>query len=139
MKIILAPFFYFIFLWGRRVPTVVCDQEPTASLRGPPEIYTTRRVAPSLMGRTDGRTDGTDGTDGQSTKVSFNFFHTFFEFRTCTYILKYILKNCPQHSYGFQNFMPSWGSWSKISKLEQVRDFSFCWCKSSFLKDTYQW
>ena len=35
----------------------------------------------------------------------------------------YILKNCHQHSYGFQNFMTSWGSWSKISKLKQVRDF----------------
>ena len=38
----------------------------------------------------------------------------------------------------FQNLMSSWGSWSKISKLEQVRDFSFCGCKSSFLKHTYQ-
>ena len=34
-----------------RVPTVVCDQEPTDSLRGPPEIYTTSREAASLMGR----------------------------------------------------------------------------------------
>ena len=31
-------------------------------------------------------------------------------------------KACHQHSYGFQNFMSSWGSWSKISKLQQVGD-----------------
>ena len=75
-------------------------------------------------GRTDG-TDGRDGRDGRSTKVSFNFLHTLWAFRTCIYILKYILKNCHQHSYGFQNFMSSWGSWSKISNLKQVGDFSF--------------
>ena len=81
---------------------------------------------------TDGRTGRTDGWDGRSTKVSFNFLHTLCEFRTCMYILKYILKNCHQHSYGFQNLMSSWGSWSKISKLEQVGDFFF-WSKSSLL------
>ena len=36
------------------------------------------------------------------------------------------------------NLMSSWGSWSKISKLQQVRDFSFCGSKSSLLKHTYQ-
>ena len=42
-------------------------------------------------------------------------------------------KNCHQYSYGFQNFMSSWGSWSKISKLQQVGDFSFFGYKSSLL------
>ena len=41
-------------------------------------------------------------------------------------------KNCHQHSYGFQNFMSSWGSWSKISKLQQVVDFSFLGLKVHF-------
>ena len=50
------------------------------------------------------------------------------------YIYTYIRnKNCHQYSYGFQNFMSSWGSWSKISKLQQVGDFSFFGYKSSFL------
>ena len=39
-------------------------------------------------------------------------------------------KRCHQHSYVFQNFMSSWGSWSKISKLQQVGDFSFFGSKS---------
>ena len=30
-------------------------------------------------------------------------------------------------------FKSSWGSWSKISKLQQVGDFSFFWYKSSLL------
>ena len=40
-------------------------------------------------------------------------------------------KNIHQHSYGFQNFMSSWGSWSKISKLQQVGDVSLFRSKSS--------
>ena len=39
------------------------------------------------------------------------------------------MKNCHKHSYGFQNLMWSWGSWSKISKLQQVGDFSFFFVK----------
>ena len=42
-------------------------------------------------------------------------------------------KNCHQYSYGFQNFMSSWGSGSKISNLQQVGDFSFFEPKSSLL------
>ena len=42
-------------------------------------------------------------------------------------------KSCHQHSYGFQNFMSSWGSCSKISKLQQVGYFSFFGSKSSLL------
>ena len=40
-------------------------------------------------------------------------------------------KNCHQYSYGFQNFMSSWGSWSKISKLQPVGDVSFFRSKGS--------
>ena len=47
-----------------------------------------------------------------------------------TYI--YILKNCNQDPYGFENLISSWGSWSKISKLQQVGDFFFD-LKVSFL------
>ena len=51
-----------------------------------------------------------------------------------TYLYIYILKNCHQHSYGFQNFMPSWGSLSKISQLQLVGDFSFFTLKIRFHK-----
>ena len=71
-----------------------------------------------------------DGWDGIS-KVSFKFLYPLWVYRTCIYLLIYILKNCHQHSYGFQNFMSSWGSWSKISKLQQVGDVSFFRSKSS--------
>ena len=60
-----------------------------------------------------------------------------FEVARATY--KYILKNCHQHSYGFQNFMSSWGSWSKISKLQQVGDVSFFRSKSSLFIFTTTW
>ena len=50
------------------------------------------------------------------------------------YMYTYIRnKNCHQYSYGFQNFMSSWGSWSKILKLQQVGDFYFFGSKSSLL------
>ena len=45
----------------------------------------------------------------------------------------YILRICHQYAYGFQNFTSSWGSWSKISKLQQVGDFYFFGYKSSLL------
>ena len=54
-----------------------------------------------------------------------------------TYI--YILKNCHQHSYRLQNFMSSWGLWSKISKLLQVGDVSFFRSKSSLFIFTNTW
>ena len=76
------------------------------------------------------------GWDGVS-NGSFNFLYTLCVYRSCIYILIYILKNCHQHSYGFQNLMSSWGSWSKISKLERVGDFFFFWSKSSLLKHAY--
>ena len=43
-------------------------------------------------------------------------------------------KNCHKHSYGFKNLMSSWGSWSKISKLQQVGDFSIFGSKSSHVQ-----
>ena len=67
--------------------------------------------------------------DGVS-KVSFNFLYTLCVYRLCIYLLIYEIKNCHQHSYGFQNLMSSWGSWSKISNLQQVGDFSFFGSKS---------
>ena len=80
-------------------------------------IYTTRPEGPSLrMGW-----DGMDGMDGIS-KVSFKFLYTLWVYRTCIYLLIYILKNCNQDPYGFKNLISSWGSWSKISKLQQVGD-----------------
>ena len=40
-------------------------------------------------------------------------------------------KNCHQHSYGFQNFMSSWGWGSKFSNLPQVGAFSIFGPKGS--------
>ena len=54
------------------------------------------------------------------------------------YMYTYIRnKNCHQHSYGFQNFMSSWGSWSKFSKLKQVGDFSIFRSKSSHVQRVF--
>ena len=52
----------------------------------------------------------------------------------CVYLLIYVPENYHQDSYGFKNLMSSWGSWSKISKLQQVGEFSFFESKSSLLK-----
>ena len=41
-----------------------------------------------------------------------------------------MIKNCRQHSYGFQNLMSSWGVGVRFSKLQQVRDFSIFGSKS---------
>ena len=51
-----------------------------------------------------------------------------------TYIIYiYILKNCLQYSYGFQNLMSSWGSGKKNSKSLQVgRFFTFSYKTSGF-------
>ena len=59
------------------------------SLRGPVLTPTARREAPSLMGRTDGRTDG---RVGRSRKVSFKFLHTLWVNRLCIYLLVYEIK-----------------------------------------------
>ena len=53
-----------------------------------------------------------------------NVLHTLWAFRICIYILKYILKSCHQHSYGFQNLILSSGWGSKFSKSQKVGDFS---------------
>ena len=88
------------------------------SLRGPAPQALRRGRRPSLMGRV-----GRVGRVGRSPKVSFNFLHTLWVVRTYIYILKYILKNCHQHSYGFKNLMSSWGVVILFSKLPYVRDF----------------
>ena len=48
------------------------------------------------------------GLDGVS-KVSFNFVYTLRVYRSCIYVLICIVKNFHQDTYGFQNFMSSWG------------------------------
>ena len=60
--------------------------------------------------------------DGIS-KVSFNFLYTLWVYRTCIYLLIYILKNCHQHSYGFENLFRSWRPYPQFSKLPYVRVF----------------
>ena len=54
-----------------------------------------------------------------------------------TYI--YILKICIQDPYGFKNLISSWGSWSKISKLQQVGDVIDFRSKSSLSIFTTTW
>ena len=71
---------------------------------------------------------GLDGTGYQKCPSNFFILSDYLE-NVYTYI--YILKNCHQHSYGFQNFMRSWGSWWKKSKLQKVTDVSFFRSKSS--------
>ena len=50
-----------------------------------------------------------------------------------------MLKNCQLQSYGFQNFISSRGSWSKISKLRHVGDVKDFCSKSSFFNFTNTW
>ena len=80
--------------------------------------------------------DGWDGMDGwtEYQKCPSNFFilceyieHVY------TYLYIYILKNCHQHSYGFQTLMSSWRSWSKFSKVQQVADVKDFLSKNSLL------
>ena len=91
----------------------------------------------TVMGRTDG-TDGTgrDGrTDGRTVNKSVLQFSSYFVGIQIKYISTYIRnKNCHQHSYGFQNFMSSWGWGSKFSNLKQVGDFSIFGSKSSHVQ-----
>ena len=101
------------------------------SLRGPVLTLTSRREAPSCD-RTGG--DSRDGTDGQQKCPSI--FFMLCEHLEHVYILKYILKNCHQHSYGFQILMSSWGCGSnfkfkagrhcKILKLDYPYEVSLC-------------
>ena len=56
------------------------------------------------------------------------------------YLSTYIRnKNCHQYSYEFQNFMSSWESWSKFSKLLQVGDVKDFLSKSSLFIFTNTW
>ena len=74
---------------------------------------------------------------GRSRKVSFKFLHTLWVYRLCIYLLVYEKQLSPiflwvsKFDVKFQNLMSSCGSWSKISKLEQIRDFSSGGSKSS--------
>ena len=75
-------------------------------------------------------------------KVSFNYVYTFKIHSKSVDVPVDIIKIFNNILMGFKilcqvsNLMSSWGSWSKISKLLQVRDFSFCGSKSSLLKHT---
>ena len=61
--------------------------------------------------------DGRDGGTGRSTKVSFNFLHILWVYRTCIGLLTSMFKNCHQLFYGFENLMSSWRVWILFSKL----------------------
>ena len=94
---------------------------PTMSLRGPATQHLHNRArSASLMGLVDGRSNG-----------FFIFLHTLWVYRTCIGLLIYMFKICHQLCYGFESFMSSWGSGSKISNLQQVGDVSFFRSKSS--------
>ena len=81
-----------------------------------------------------------DGTDRRPVNNSVLQFSSYLLGIQIMYISTYIRnQNCHQHSYGFQNFMSSWGSWSKISKLQQVGDVSFFRSKSSLFIFTNTW
>ena len=73
-------------------------------------IYTTRPKGPSLRMGWDGM-----GWDGWNIKSVFQISLYLRVYRKCIYLLIYILKNCNQDPYGFENLISSWGSWSKIS------------------------
>merc|ERR1711951_338951 len=79
------------------------------------------------VGRVDGLEGWTDGTGYQKCPLNFFILCGYIDYVMSTCIRN---KNCQQHSYGFQTFMSSWGSWSKISKLRQVGGFSFFGYKS---------
>ena len=66
------------------------------------------------------------GWDGVS-KVSFNDLHTLWVYRTSIYLLIYTLKNCHEHSYGFQNLMSSWGWGNTIFEITLRSGFSNIW------------
>ena len=76
-----------------------------------------------------------DGLDGVS-KVSFNFLFTLWVYRLCIFILIYIVKNCHQHSSGFQNSMSSWGVGVCFSKLQFSYDFLKIMLKVGCFKNT---
>ena len=57
---------------------------------------------------------GWDGMGWTEYQESLNFIYNFRVYSPCIYIFIHIPKNCHQYSYEFQNFMSTWGSWSKI-------------------------
>ena len=83
---------------------------PYSSLRGPKRIYAARARSARVWW------DGDVVSNG-----SFNFLYTLCAERYIYIyiVLIYILKNCHQHSYGFQNLMSSWRVGTLFSKLLQ--------------------
>ena len=47
---------------------------------------------------------------------SFNFLHTLWVYRHGIYLVIHVVKNCYQHSYGFENLMSCWGVGILFSK-----------------------
>ena len=83
---------------------------PYRSLRGPAQHLNSEPRS--------GEFDGVGwGGVGRTTKVSFNFLYTSWVYRSCIYLLIYVIKFCHQHSYGFQNLISSWRVWIWFSKL----------------------
>ena len=62
------------------------------------------------------------GWDGIS-KVSFNFLYTLWVYRSCIYILIYIVKSCPHKFLVGLKCWSSWGSGCKNSKTPSRWDF----------------
>ena len=79
---------------------------------------------------------GWDGWDGIS-KVSFNFLYTSWVYRSCVYLLIYVIKFCHQHSYGFQNLISSWRVWISFLKLLRGNVFFKNHAKSKVFQNSY--
>ena len=69
-------------------------------------------------------------------KSILNFFYTLWVYRSCIRILRYIVKSCHQHSYGFQNLMSSWGVGVRFSKLPLSHGFFKIMPKVGCFKNT---
>ena len=98
--------------WGQQPVHTSLPFSPFGVLRKP---YTNERAKRASLRMGWMGWDGM-GWDGVS-KVSFNFLYTLCVYRSCIYVLIYILKNCHQYSYGFQNLMSSWGWGNTILKI----------------------
>ena len=59
--------------------------------------------------------DGVGGWD-RVPNGSFKFLHTLWVYRQGIYLVINVLKNCHQHSYGFENLMSCWGVGILFSK-----------------------
>ena len=88
------------------------------SLRGPAtqHLHNERAKRASLMGRV-----------GRWSKVSFKILHTLWGFRTCIYILVYLIKTVTNILMGLKIWCQVGGGGPLFSKLPYVREFSNIW------------